>query len=528
MSASNGLHEEIENIFSEKADFDVVSESQGQLFVKVNKESLGNAIAILNEKEFIMLSLFCEQGFEEHKKFTLFYVFEKPGFDKIFVMSVNLDAPAINSIGKIFPAAIWYEREISDGFGITFENSSDDRRLFLHEMYPKNFHPLLKSYQNGKLRINQKNHQFSEEYKFKEINGEGVYQIPVGPIHAGIIEPGHFRFSVIGEIIHNLEIRMFYMHRGIEKLAEGKKPQDALQIAESVSGDETVANATALCAAVENLSGQTIPKRAVFLRTLLLEMERIYSHLGDMAGMIVDVAYPVGASPFFVLREEILRKNQLLTGSRFMKGILTIGGLTQDIEKEKLDTLDSFLTEFKIKLDTALHTVSVSPSVIDRLDNTGILKHELIRPLNITGPAARASGSLRDTRQDYPYALYKDMKILLKTRNRGNVLSRFNVKAEEINESVKIIQSIIRLIPKGNIHKKLNVADGFIISLVEAARGQNLHYVHLKDGTIHRYKVRTASFCNWQAIEHAVLGNIVPDFPLINKSLNLSYAGTDL
>lgn len=519
----NRLDIGIKDVFLGKVGFIKISEHENQIYIKVHQEEFDKAVQLFTEKEFMLISLFCEQDFESNG-FTLFYVFEKPGHNTLVVLLVHLKSTVACSISRIFPTASWYEREIFDGYGITFENSLDKRGLFLHEIYPKDFHPLLKSFKNKKMAFNQKN----DEYKFKEIHGEGVYQIPVGPIHAGIIEPGHFRFSVIGETIFNLEIRMFYKHRGIEKLSEGKKPEMVVSIAESISGDETVANAVAFCNAIEKLSENTIPDRAIFLRTLLLEMERIYSHLGDLGGMAIDVAYPVGASSFFILREQILRENHGLTGSRFMKGIISLGGLSKDIEKKKLENLNLFLNGFKIRLIEAIQFIYGSSSVEDRFETAGIIKHELVKHLNLTGPIARASGALKDTRQDHPYCLYKKVEISLKTKNAGDVQSRFNVKMEEIIESIRIIQDIINALPIGEFKKDINTKDGFMISMVEAPRGQNLHYVHVKNGLIQRYKIRTASFCNWQAIEHAVLDNIVPDFPLINKSLNLSYAGTDL
>jgi formate hydrogenlyase subunit 5 len=525
----NKIDIDIKDIFSGKIGFSKVVEHENQVFIKVRQEELDKTIMLFSEKDFVLVSLFCEQHFENNE-FTLFYAFEKLGHNTLVVILVNINLPVVNSISKIFPSASWYEREISDGFGIVFENSPDDRRLFLHEIYPKDFHPLLKSFRNKKMNLQQKNDldKVSAEYKFREIEGEGVYQIPVGPIHAGIIEPGHFRFSVIGESVFNLEIRMFYTHRGIEKLSEEKNPEDVVNIAESISGYETMANAVGFCNAIEQLSAEKIPERAIFLRTLLLEMERIYSHLGDLGGMCVDVAYPKGASPFFILREEALRNNYALTGSRFMKGIVCIGGLTKNIEKKKLRNLDAFLNKLLLKLRDAVQSIYGSSAVEERFETTGIIKHELIKHLNLTGPTARASGSLKDIRQDCSYGAYKKIGISIKTKSAGDVQSRFNVKVEEIIESIRIIRKIIWELPSGEIKKDIILKDGFIISMIEAPRGQNLHYVHLKNGAIQRYKIRTASFCNWQAIEHAVLGNIVPDFPLINKSLNLSYAGTDL
>ncbi len=239
-------------------------------------------------------------------------------------LSCTLDGESAPSVDCVFSSASWYERKIRDLFGIDFPGAFDRRRLVLHECYPEGgFHPMKKSVPNR---------PFSpvtaippeEEYQFMPVEGgKGVYQIPVGPVHAGIIEPGHFRFSAVGETVVNLEVRMFYKHRGgIEKLAEGgKRPDECVAVAEAVSGDESVANALGFALAVERIAGVAVPGRAEYLRTIYAELERIHSHLGSLAGMLVDVAYPpVGASRFTVLREEIFRLNRDLTGSRFMRG----------------------------------------------------------------------------------------------------------------------------------------------------------------------------------------------------------------
>ncbi len=473
------------------------------------------------ESKLTLVALFCE---ENQHAFTLFYVFEKTGDDGLIVLKKNIIGKKSQSIMSVFPSASWYEREIMDGFGIDFEGSKDTRRLVLHEVYPQTFHPLLKSFQNKKIILKDR----SPEYEFKKVDGIGLYQIPVGPVHAGIIEPGHFRFSVIGERIYNLELRLFYKHRGIEKLAEAKAADECVTVAESISGDCSVANSVAFCMAAESIFATIVPARALHLRGVFLELERIYSHLGDLAGMIIDVAFPVGAAPFFMLREEILRMNERLTSSRFMKGAIRIGGVKSDVKKDELDQFASYLRQFSSRFSKAVDEVLSSPSVVDRLETTGVIKSFLIQPLNITGPAARASGSMKDTRKDHPYGIYKTFPVSVKTRNEGDVLARFLVKVDEIGESAKYVQGLIAKMPSGKIREMPVPKDGVSLQLVESARGQNLHWLDIREGKIYRYKVRTASFCNWQAIEHAVLGNIVPDFPLINKSLNLSYAGTDL
>ena len=516
------LNDELEKLFGKKLE--IAAGLNDELYLTVQENQVQKAISRLYENNFELILLFCAENFAD-KGFTLFYAFEKVGYSEILVLQCPLMGDRTFSIATVFPSACWYEREVTDGFGVEFSGAFDKRRLFLHETYPLDFHPLLKSFKNGKIETRPAS---GEEYPFKVVEGEGVYQIPVGPVHAGIIEPGHFRFSVIGETIFNLEIRMFYKHRGLEKLAEGLKPQECVKIAETISGDETVANAVAFCNAVEKISDITIARRALQLRTVLLELERIYSYLGDLAGMIVDVAYPAGASPFLILREEIFRQNEALTGSRFMKGIVAVGGLCKDVPEQALRNLSAFLTSFSKRLGNAEGVDNTFFSLIDRFETTGKVKAEILSPLHVTGPIARASGKMTDTRVNHPYGLYSEVNFKGRTLQNGDVLARFNLKAQEILDSVKIIQEMLSKLESGEVSTPYLIKDGYALSLVESARGQNVHWVFVKNGLVDRYKVRTASFCNWQAIEHAVLGNIVPDFPLINKSMNLSYAGTDL
>ncbi len=499
-----------------------------EFYLPVSEEAFAELIPQLPKFETLLISLFCVENFAGSTGFTLFYVLEKRRAQNFVILLRRLNGNEASSIAEYFPSAGWFEREIRDGFGIEFTNSVDKRRLFLHEGYPHDFHPLLKSFKNRDITENRKSMSGAGKYLFKEVKGSGVYQILVGPVHAGIIEPGHFHFSVIGETIFNLEVRLFYKHRGLEKLAEGKTPAEAIIVAETISGDESAANTVAYCLAVEKIAQGSVPERAGYLRTILLEMERIYSHLGDLAGMNVDIAFPVGASDFFVLREEILRFNETLTGSRFLKGLICPGGLKRDIDSRDLFKLYSYLDSFLRRLRRAADYVLHNESVIDRLDTTGVIKKELVQPLNITGPAARASGVGIDNRIDHPYGIYPFFELAIRTQEKGDVHSRFDVKLSEIQDSVEIIQKSVSALKSGSVLDPISLKDGYGLAVVESARGQNLHWVYIKNGLIERYKVRTASFCNWQSIEHAVIGNIVPDFPLINKSLNLSYAGTDL
>ncbi|HET8688914.1 MAG TPA: NADH-quinone oxidoreductase subunit C, partial [Methanosarcina sp.] len=368
------------------------------------EEEFLKTVPVLSEKGFVLISLFCVQDFEESPDFTLFYVFRLSGSTDVFAFIRHVRTET-TSIATVFPSACWYEREIRDGFGIEFTDAFDKRRLFLHEAYPEGFHPLLKSFKNGKIQAVENP---EEAYPFKQVEGEGVYQIPVGPVHAGIIEPGHFRFSVIGEPIFNLEIRLFYKHRGIEKLAEGKRPSACVPIAEAISGDETVANSVAFCTAVEKIAGIEVPARASCLRGILLELERIYSHMGDLSGMITDIGFPKMTTPFLILRENIFRQNELLTDSRFMRDVIGLGGVKKEISGESLSKLSLYLKTFVPQFESAIKAVHASSSLIDRFSTTGVLKKKLIAPLNLTGPIARAAGASYDVRLDHPYGIYNE------------------------------------------------------------------------------------------------------------------------
>ena len=507
--------------------------------VLVNKETKYEEYLLIDAKDtlsitrefknqnFNLILEFAIEEFDEYKGITLIYVFEKEGNNKLLILQSRISSSA-ESIGDVYPLAILFEREIKDGFGIAFNQSLDDRKLFLHECYPHGFHPLKKSFKNTHIKLKE-GVLPSEEYSFNRMEGEGIYEIPVGPIHAGIIAPGHFRFNVLGETILNLEIRHFWKHRGIEKMVENKTPEQAIAYAENICGDETVANALAYCLTVERIAGITIPKRAESIRILFAEMERIYSLLGDIAGMIVDVAFPKGASQFLNLREEILRWNEMLSGSRFYKDSLIIGGIKKDIGPYTVQELSSYINYFNNVFRASYLKILENASVIDRFETTGIIKKELINPLNITGPVARASGVNKDERRSHPYSqIYEDSNYSNKILEEGDVLARFRIKTNTINNSVNIIMNILKKLPNGPINTAYSINDGYAFSIVESPRGQNIVFVHIKDKKISRFKVRTASFCNWYAIEHAVMGNIVPDFPLINKSLNLSYEGNDL
>jgi formate hydrogenlyase subunit 5 len=503
----------------------LIKEDQTARYYRIPGVSLVQTIRTLKEEGMNLISIFGVEEFEGEVGCCLLYTFEEQGEEKALVLIPEYRM-AYCSVSGIFPVASLFEREIADGFGIVFTGAFDTRRLFLHEAYPPGFYPLKKGVQNRPPE--QGGYGPDAPYQFKTIEGSSVFQVPVGPVHAGIIEPAHFRFSVIGETIVNLEIRLGYLHRGLEKLAEGKTPEQVVRIAESISGDESAVNACGFCMAVEQICGVSIPPRAEYLRGVILELERACSLLSDLAGMVTDIAHPVSASRFMILRERLQREADLLCGSRFLKGAICLGGVSEQISKETLDHLFKTTGEIEHELDEVAVWVLSIPSVIDRFATTGVVQPGLIRSLALSGPVARASGSFADTRIDHPYGVYRERVPGQNCEQGGDVLSRFSLKHQEIRASLRYIQELLVFLPNGPAGVPVQVRDGFALAMAESPRGMVLHWIYIRNGVIHRYKVRTASFCNWYAIEHAVIGNIVADFPVINKSLNLSYAGTDL
>ncbi len=442
-----------------------------------------------------------------------------PRHGAIVVESV-LEGSGYQSLTVDIPAANLYEREMLEMSGVVPLDHPDPRPLHLHD-WPKNEHPLSSSFPRER-----KVPRTGEQFHYRKVEGEGVMEVPVGPVHAGVIEPGHFRFSTAGEPILNLEIRLGYVHRGVEKALENCPLNRALRLTERISGDNGVAHSLAFCQAVE--MGMAVPERAKMLRCIYSEMERIYNHLGDIGGMATDVAFAVPAADAAVQRERMLQLNQRLTGSRLLWGTMAIGGVARDIDHHGSEVLERSMVELGLELDPIERTLGDSPSFLDRAETTGAIDLQAIKDLRATGPVARASGWDRDTRRDFPYASYSRLSFLVPVQREGDVLARLKVKVDEVKESISLVKQCLDHLQDGDIKTAVPAPHGFGLGMVESPRGELVHCAHFDQGRIVRYKVRDPSFCNWPTMERAVLGNIVPDFPLINKSYNLSYAGNDL
>lgn len=475
-----------------------------------------------------LITLFACDDRQTSGAYTLRYVFclRERGILIVLSTQVKPDPGEFPSISDSVHAAAVYEREIQDLFGLVPKGHPYATPLVFHGNWPHGNYPLRKDY--------DKNHKppFAEGVSpFRTIAGEGVYEIPVGPVHAGIIEPGHFRFSLAGEPIQNLEAQLYFTHKGIEKLSEGMSIERCFYLAERISGDETFTNSLAYCMAVEEIAGVRVPARGDILRVLYAELERLTCHMGDLVGICLDVAYGFGAFQFRLLRNWCYQLADLLCGSRFLRSVNVPGGIRVDSVNGKEEEILRRLGELKRELLDTAEIIHRQTMLTDRIENTGILSQQIALDLNAVGPGARASGILHDVRKTLPYCGYPLMDFEVPVKTGGDVACRMGVKLEECLQSIRLMAQAIETLPAGPVRIPLDLLpEGrSAYGITEAPRGENVHFVLTGEkGTIARYKVRTPSFCNWPALCHAVQGNIVPDFPLINKSFNLSYAGNDL
>ncbi|HKW95100.1 MAG TPA: NADH-quinone oxidoreductase subunit C [Methylomirabilota bacterium] len=457
--------------------------------------------------------------------FEVHYLFVPERADWFVHVSTEVpaDAPRIPSLATLHYPASRFEREIYDLFGIVADGHPDPRPLVRHGFWPADYFP---------LRKDAAPRDFEDDgraFPFTEVGGEGVYEIPVGPVHAGVIEPGHFRFSVVGETIIDMKSRLYFTHKGTEKLFEGRLPQDGVELAERVSGDTTVGHSLAFCQALEAAAGTEVPARARWLRVILLEMERLYNHVGDLGMIANDTGYAVAHSHCFRIRERLLRLNRRLTGNRLLRGGIVPGGVGRDLPTD-LD-LPGELEAARLDLDEIIGLALDNTLVMDRLEGTGRLSTRTARDHGVLGFVARASGIDVDVRRDHPFAAYRDLEVRVPVFDSGDVKARTLVRLEEARESVRLIREAVARLPGGALAAPLGPLPAFdpAFAMVEGWRGGIVHWVMANtDGRLHRVKIMDPSFLNWRPLSHALLTNIVPDFPLCNKSFNQSYSGNDL
>jgi Ni,Fe-hydrogenase III large subunit len=438
-------------------------------------------------------------------------------------------SPVLPSHTTHYPAANRPERHIQDMFGVAFSDHPDTRRWTRHRAWKSSQYPLRQDFPAAGTPPAQT--PPDDAYKFLFAHGAGVYEIPVGPVHAGIIEPGHFRFQAVGEMVLNLEERLGYVHKGIEKIAEGRDPEGLARLAGRVSGDTTVAHSWAACMAMEKAAGVEVPERALFLRAIMAERERIANHLGDIGAVCNDVAFSFSFYQFGRLREEWQRLSRDAFGHRFMMDCMLPGGVAHDLGALVIESMHAQNSVVLQELDKLVTIQNELPSLEDRLATTGYLSPELANTLGCQGYVGRASGVDYDLRRDAPYAPYERLHVHVPCYKYGDVAARVRVRVEEIRASLEMIETLLTGLPDGKIRADWRVPDAGSegLALVEGWRGEILAYVRFgANGAIARYYPRDPSWLNWPALEHLIHDNIVPDFPVCNKSVNGSYSGSDL
>jgi Ni,Fe-hydrogenase III large subunit/Ni,Fe-hydrogenase III component G len=480
------------------------------------------------ERKLQLKTLTATDERERGEGFKIFYVFGVPG-ENIFVvpfiqLKSKLEFP---SITKEIHEASGYERKIRSFFGLEPVGHPRPRQILLHENWPADVFPLRKDF-NGRERPAEAD----TPYEFQRVEGEGIYEIPVGPVHAGIIEPGHFRFSVAGEEIILLEAKLGYTHKGIEKLFETLPLEEKVRLSERVSGDTSFTHSLAFCQAVEKLAGMEIPEKAKYLRVVFSELERLANHFNDIGFIMSDTGYSFGGSHGARLREMVMQWNERLTGSRFLRGVNAIGGVTKDIApdagKKLLSDLEKLWTDFHQVIEISEN----SSSLLNRLQGTGKLDARIALDHGVTGLAGRAVGLQHDARIDYPYAAYDRLPFAIALEEEGDVRSRLYVRIKEVYSSMVLLRQSLEKTAGGEIRVAGEATlkpDSHGIGIAEGWRGDIVYFVVTDSaGVIARVDVRDPSFINWTVLGHAGKDNVIPDFPLINKSFNLSYSGNDL
>ncbi|MBI5870832.1 MAG: NADH-quinone oxidoreductase subunit C [Actinobacteria bacterium] len=510
--------------------------------------AVGESLYTHHQTPLKIITAFDER--QEGGKFRIMYVFGLPG-ENLFLAPYIMVDEEFPSLTPSFHEASIYERKIRTFFGLRPAGHPNPRPLILHENWPQDLFPLRKDFD-----WRSRPETATSDFQFRKLSGEGIYEIPVGPVHAGIIEPGHFRFSVAGEEILLLEPRLGYSHKGSEKLFEVLPIADKIRLAERISGDSSFSHALAFCQALESLSDMAVPEHDEYLRLAFCELERLANHLGDIGAIMTDTGFNFGGAQCGRLREAVMQLNERLTGSRFLRGIVKVGGVSHDIQAnisvETADETIAFLGALRKDFDEVIAVAARSNTLTDRLTNAGVLSHSIACDHGVLGVAGKGSGMAADARVDYPYGAYHKMNVEVCTEQDGDVHARFSVRIREVPGSIEMICQALGELMHARTDRPLHdkvypptltrslefetesdsiplKKDAFAIGIVEGWRGDIVYLVATDaSGKISRVDVRDPSFLNWTALGYAGQDNMVPDFPLINKSFNLSYSGNDL
>lgn len=439
----------------------------------------------------------------------------------VAVASLECVGESFPTLSRVRPSAIRLERTIQDLTGLQAEGLEDTRPWFDHGQFPL-VHPLANMPLPPQPRP-------ASAYPTLRAEGHGIHQIPVGPVHAGIIEPGHFRFSANGEAVVRLEARLGYVHKGVEKQMQGLESADAAKIAARISGDSTVAHSLAFARAVEAALDVKVPGRAQWLRGIMAELERVANHLGDVGAICNDAAFSFMLGQCGILREKVLAAAATCFGHRLMMDRVVPGGVAVDLNVTGVEFLHRLTKELRDQFAPLMTIYEDKSSLLDRTMTTGIVSAALVHRFAAGGFVGRASARGFDARRALPYAPYAGLDFEVPVLSRGDVHARLMIRSQEIFISLDLIDQMLRHLPAGELMIPLPTAAGEGMALVEAFRGDILTWVRLDaGGRIARCHPRDASWFQWPLLEVCVEGNIVADFPLCNKSFNCSYSGHDL
>ncbi len=467
-------------------------------------------------------------GDDDDGGLTVRALLEFAGDYLVLSATVPAAAPELASLTPCFPYLSRMERHARDMLGLRFDGHPDSRRWTRHRAWHDDEFPLRREF--AWAPHTQPRTPADTDYPFVRVEGSGVHEIPVGPVHAGIIEPGHFRFQAVGEDILRLEERLGYVHKGIERRAVGMDVDTLVRLAGRVSGDTTVAHAWAACQAVERGQGWEPPPRALALRALLAERERVANHLGDIGAIANDVGFAFANYQFSRLREHWQRSNADLFGHRLLMDSLVPGGVARDMPPDAARRLSLEHRRLRDELTGLFDILTDHPPLDDRLLTTGRLAAADARALGTLGYVGRASGLTFDVRRDNPYAPYDQYAVHVPVLHEGDVAARMQVRMAELEASLDLMDRLLADLPTGAHHAPLpalTAAEG--LGCVEGWRGEIATFVRLDEaGKVARFFPRDPSWFNWLALERLIDGNLVPDFPVCNKSVNGSYSGHDL
>jgi len=434
---------------------------------------------------------------------------------------VSLDCPEgrFPSVGARHAPALRLERAVRDLFGLVPVGQPDARPWLDHGRWGV----------RSPLGNSAPADPSGTSYAFLPAEGESLHQIPVGPVHAGIIEPGHFRFTANGETVVRLEERLGYVHKGIEDLMAGADLDDAARLAGRISGDSAVAYAIAFARAAEAALDTEAPPRAERLRALMAELERLANHLGDIGAICNDAAFALMNAHCGVLRERVLRAADACFGHRLMRDRVIPGGVAADLDPQGKRVLEELLDNIRRRFPALVELYDNTASLLDRTVATGILTPALARQYGAGGYVGRASGRVFDARRTPGYPPYGDLDFDVPLRQEGDVDARVWIRIHEVEQSLSLVDQILQGLPDGPVREALPVRPGEGMALVEGFRGDILVWVRLgPDGKVQRCHLRDPSWFQWPLLEAVIEGNIVADFPLCNKSFNCSYSGHDV